>query len=227
MKHAVITYIFGKNKEMLREPKVIDSDVEYICVTDQKYLSSKNWKIIYEPMDDVESLRDRFAYVKYNPFKYTNAEKICVMDSTLEIKSSLMPLFSILDYTEGVFKKHSIRKTLAEELPVWRGRGLRNNVIQKFYYMAKHDGVNLDNVPLVESCMFLIHNNDCGKELCNTVLNYMKFLGNDNNLIITNQCPLSYILHLYHKNEFTLVGINFQKQFFNRYEHNCNKINRT
>ena len=117
MKYAVITYIFGKNQELLREPLVIDKDVEYICVTDQKDLKSKIWKIIYEPQNNVKSLRDKVALVKFNPFKYTNAEKIIIQDSSLQCISSLIPLFeSINEYDIGL-KKHPGRSNLKDELP--------------------------------------------------------------------------------------------------------------
>lgn len=227
MKCAVITYIFGKNKELLREPKYVSQNIEYICVTDQKNLSSKCWKIVYDSMPNVKSLRDKFVYVKFNPFKYTNADKICVIDSSLEIKENLMPLFDELDSVQCIFKKHSIRKNLNAELPVWRGRGLKNETITRFNIMAKHDKINLKDIQLIESCVFFIHNNSFCKELCLIVIDYMKLLGDNGNLIITNQCPLSYIISLYYKDECIFIDYNVQKLFFNRYEHNTNKINKT
>ena len=97
MKYTVFTYIFGKNKEQLREPKFINTEVDYICVTDQNDLKSKNWKIIYEPLVDIKSLRDKTALVKFNPFKYTNADRIIIQDSSLECISSLEDLFLELE----------------------------------------------------------------------------------------------------------------------------------
>ena len=73
MKRAVITYIFGRGKELLREPFVVDKDVEYICGTDQSYLKSKVWRIVYELAIMTQNLRDKVALVKFNPFKYTTA----------------------------------------------------------------------------------------------------------------------------------------------------------
>ena len=96
MKYAVFTYIFGKNTEKIREPRFIDKNVEYICVTDQKDLTSKHWKIIYEPLEDVKSLRDKTALVKFNPFKYTDADRIVIHDSSLEQIASLQSLFEKL-----------------------------------------------------------------------------------------------------------------------------------
>ena len=35
VKKAVLTFIFGSDKEILREPIVVDDGVRYVCVTDQ------------------------------------------------------------------------------------------------------------------------------------------------------------------------------------------------
>ena len=225
--NSVITYIFGKNKELLREPKVIDKDTEYICVTDQKDLTSKTWKIIYEPMEDIKSLRDKVVYVKFQPFKYTNAEKICVMDSSFEIICSLEKLFYYLEENKAVFKKHTNRKTLKDELPLWINRGLRKETFEKFYRLAAYEHVNLEDVMEFEGCIFLLHNDKFCKELCETLIDYMRFLGSDGNLIITNQCPLSYIIHQFYKEHIGIINFNIQKNFFIRYEHNTNEVNNT
>ena len=58
MKNCVITYIFGTDKEQLREPKVIDKDTEYLCITDNLNLQSNNWKIVFDPMKEISSLRE-------------------------------------------------------------------------------------------------------------------------------------------------------------------------
>ena len=56
MNNCVITYIYGSNKELLREPKVIDKDIQYLCITDNPNLKSNNWKMILDPMKEISSL---------------------------------------------------------------------------------------------------------------------------------------------------------------------------
>ena len=48
----------------------------------------------------------------------------------------------------------------------------------------------------------------------------MKFLGNDKQFIITNQCPLSYMVHKEYK-DAKILKLN-QFEYFNRYMHNSN-----
>lgn len=224
---AVITYIFGKNKEKLHDPMVIDENVEYICVTDQENLKSSKWKIIYDPMKDVVSLRDKVVNVKFNPFKYTSVDNVCVMDSTFKIKNSLNDFFNLLETHDAVFKKHSYRKNLKDELPFWRYRGLDYKTIAKFNAMAKHDNINLSNVTQLEGCLFLLKRSELSEDICSTLIKYMKFLGTNENMIVTNQCPLSYIVYKNFKEKTGMFNYDLQKKFFIRYKHNSNAENKT
>lgn len=225
MQKAIITYIFGKNQELLREPLFIDNDVEYICVTDQKFLKSKYWKIVYEPLNEIKSLRDKVALVKFNPFKYTNAEKIIIQDSSLQCINSLTDLYNIINDNDICLKKHTIRTNLNDELPHWISRGLSKLQLFKFKNMAKIDNINLSNIPLYECCIIGIKNNKETKELFNNLLLLMKFLGENGNMIVTQQCPFAYLLKTMYSN--LKIGIIEQSKYFIRFNHNTNKRNYT
>ena len=220
--NAVITYIFGKNKELLRTPLVIDPDVEYICVTDQPDLKSNVWKIVYDNIDQANCIRDKMVYVKYNSFKYTNADKILVMDGSFEIKNSINELFNDDNFDIGL-KLHPIRDNLKEELPVWKKcRNLPDIVISKFNSMAKIDKIELNEVRIYETSTILFKNTKLNKDICSLVLNYMKLLGDDGKLVLTNQCVLSYIIHSYFK-QLNIKIIN-RNDYFNRYYHNTHRL---
>ena len=223
MKYCIITYIFGKNKETLKEPLVVDDGVEYICVTDQKGLRSKTWRIVYDVMPNIKSLRDKMANVKYNPFKYTNADKILVMDGTMEIKSNITTLFESFDGYHIGLKNHPCRSNLEQELPCWKKRGLPQTTINKFGVIAKSDRISLSDVKLYETCLILYNNDELCRKICEINLKYMRFLGDGNDMIITNQCPFSYVMHKFFGGT-KIFSIN-QKGYFNRYSHNSKKIN--
>lgn len=220
MKYAIITYIFGKNKELLRKPLVKDN-IEYICVTDQKDLKSNDWKIIYDEMSEVKCIRDKMVYVKYNPFKYTDADIICVIDGTLEINKSLIPLFEQVKDNDLLVKLHPERDNLYSELCTWiKTRGMPNDSLQKFQVIAKHDNLNLNKKFLLESCVIVYTKNDEVKELCKEELSYMKFLGDKGNLFLSNQCILTILLQ---KAKLKFGFLN-QKDFFKRYRHNSRTL---
>jgi len=195
MKYAVITYIFGKNKEILREPLVVDKDVEYICVTDQKDLKSKIWKIVYDDIPEANCTRDKMVYVKYRPFKYTNADIICAIDGSILIKHSLKKLFEQIKNNEVLVKLHPERNNILDELYVWNKiRNLSIYGIEKFKFIANKDNINLKNNFLIESCVLVYKNDKIIKELCENVIAYMKFLGENNMLFLTNQCTMSLLI---------------------------------
>ena len=220
MKYAVITYIFGKNKEILRKPLVKDN-IEYICVTDQKDLKSSDWKIVYDEMPEVTCVRDKMVYVKYNPFKYTDADRICVIDGTLEITKSLIPLFEQVKDNDLLVKLHPERDNLYVELCTWiKTRGMSNDSLQKFQVIAKHDNLNLNKKFLLESCVIVYTRNESVKELCKEELSYMKFLGNKGNLFLSNQCVLTILLQ---KAKLKFGFLN-QRDFFKRYRHNSRTL---
>lgn len=218
MNLAVITYIFGKNKELLREPLVIDKNIEYICVTDQKELTSKNWKIIYDEIPEAKCVRDKMVYVKYRPFNYTNADYVCVIDGTLEINSSLLSLFEQCKNCDLLIKKHPERNNLSDELNAWiKLRHMNKNDVKKFEIMAKHNSYNLKTKILYESCVIVWSNKNEIKDLCSTVIAYMNFLGT-NILFLSNQCILTFLLNTQYKSlNYDFIN---QKKFFKRYKHN-------
>lgn len=213
---AVITYIFG-NAELLREPLVVDPMVEYICVTDNDKLRSKYYKFIYEPVDQNMRLRDKMAYVKYNPFRYTTANQIVLLDGSCQIIHSLQPLFHTLTTYNIVCKKHPVRTNLYDELNEWtKYRNMPLCVVDKFKSMSAIDGINLTDNGLIESNIMAVNNCHFCVNLFNQVLQYMKWLGYDNHLCDTNQCVLSYLLRKYN----IVPGWLTQTDFIARYLHN-------
>lgn len=219
MKRAVITYIFGRGKELLREPLVVDKDIEYICVTDQKDLKSKTWKIVHDDINQAGCTRDKMVYVKYNPFKYTTANEACVVDGSIQIKASLHKLFEQLKDKDVLIKQHPERTNLYDELQAWvKLRNLPKEYITKFEHMSKYYKISLTTNFLLESCVLVFKNTNAVQELCESVIALMKFLGEKPCLFLSNQCCLTYLLQTLHKN----IKYDWLKQalFFVRYKHN-------
>lgn len=222
MHNAVITYIFGPGNYILREPLVIDPDIEYICVTDNTNLHSDTWNIIYSPMPHIASPRDKVAHVKLNPFQFTSARNICVIDGALQIKSSMVTFFAQLENGNDILlKPHPHRSTLYEELYAWKShRGLPDYCIDKFRAISAVHNISLSDIPVYEGCVIGFRNNPKTTAWCDKCINYMQWLGNGKNMIATNQCVISLMQALDPINVSTLN----QKQWFTRYNHgNWNK----
>ena len=93
-KYSILTYIFG-NYEFVREPLEIDKDCEYILVTDDKNLKSKNWKIVYlnDRFNDYTPISKTF-YVRYHPFEFASTETVFLLDGSMEVRKKLSKLFN-------------------------------------------------------------------------------------------------------------------------------------
>lgn len=218
MKYAVLTYIFGENKEILREPLIVDNNVEYICVTDQRILKSKVWKIIYDPIENAKCTRDKMVYVKYSPFKYTDAEYICVIDGTLEINSSLLPLFSQAENKDLLLKRHPERDNLLSEIVEWiRYRGMLRAEVNGFQKLSEELSVDPRRKFLLESCIIIFSRSEQVKLLCRDVIKRMEELGNPDRLFLSNQCILTLLIQ--NVNFENRIGFIDQKKFFKRYDH--------
>jgi hypothetical protein len=215
--NAVVTYIFGKNTELLREPLVIDSEVDYICVTDQSDLKSEHWRCVIDTIPEAKCVRDKMPMVKYNPFKYTDSDNVIVIDGTIQISSSILPLFKQINKSHLLIKMHRERHCLFDELNAWcQYRQMDPNVILKFYAMASTDGIDLKNNFLIESCIIGFHKSPEILKICQLNLAYMQFLGENGLLCKTNQCPFTYLIEKYRIPYQTLD----QDAYFYRFGHN-------
>lgn len=66
-RYTILTCVFGKDYEKLREIVDPQPDVEYVCVSDNPDLESKTWKIVRP--EDFTKFPDPFAKVfttRYN-----------------------------------------------------------------------------------------------------------------------------------------------------------------
>lgn len=223
-KYVVITFLYGENYTKIYRPLYIDDNVTYICFTDRLDLFSDVWYIKYFPLENIKAYRDKIANIKFNIFNYIDAEKYLIIDSTMEIKSSLSPLFNN-DYIIGL-KHHLVAKNLYHELLRWHDlRNLDIEVVNNFIKQSKQDNIELYDIPVYEGNVLLFSNNIICKNISNDVLSLMKKLSTNNDLIITNQCPLSYIIYKKYRH-IKYFNIK-QANYFNRYLLNENNLNLT
>lgn len=90
-RYAIISFNFG-NYDKIREPLEIDTDCDYLIVTDQEQSANSKWQYIQDKgLADSSPLYASF-YVRYHPFKYTDADIVIVVDGSIQIKHSLRPI---------------------------------------------------------------------------------------------------------------------------------------
>ena len=216
--NSVITYIFGEHQELLRNPLCIDSDTEYICVTDVPTLQSNCWKIIYSPLRHLYHNRLKFAYIKTHPFAYTKADNVLVIDGSMQIRQSIAPLFK-MSY-DILLKPHPLRNTLRDELIVWPNRGLSPDAMLRYIIMAECLKANLQMGPVYETNISLWHRNADTIQFGDITHKMMMKLSQPDSVFLSNQLVMSLLLQT--KFAYLRVGSIEQQPYFIKYDHGTN-----
>lgn len=89
-KYTILSFNFGEY-DLMREPKVIDPDAEYIFVTDRPAKSSR-WKVIVDPKLVNRNPIYSTYYVRYHPFEYANTDTVITLDASIHLNDSLAPI---------------------------------------------------------------------------------------------------------------------------------------
>jgi hypothetical protein len=90
-KYSILTFVFGEY-EKLHEIGEMDSEVEYICVTDNENLKSDTWKIVVDHELDGKGVFDKCFSVRYNPFKYVSSDVVVTVDGSIGLHKPISPL---------------------------------------------------------------------------------------------------------------------------------------
>lgn len=219
--YSVLTYIYG-NKEWLHEPEHYNSNVDYICVTDDRTLKSKHWKIIYDPLKQFNSLRMKFSYVKLHPFHYVNTEHVVIIDGAVQPKTNLDPLVKTCG-NQLLLKQHPSRTNLYDELIAWCNcRGLSEAAMTRYVMMASVFGAKLFAGPLYETCCMVWPNIPSVVKLGDCTFNIMLKLDEPNDPWLSNQLVLAMLL----QTAFTNIKVKLlnQHDWFNRYGHSSTNL---
>lgn len=118
--YTVLMYNFN-NYEILREPEELDSDAEYIYVTDDTTLRSDKWKIVIDDSLNGLSAFEKCYKVRFNLFKYASSPVCIYVDGSIQIHKSLRPLYDafIQSNADLGLNIHPDRATMDEEYAAW------------------------------------------------------------------------------------------------------------
>ena len=196
-KYAVLTYCYGTHR-LLREPLVVDENVAYICVTDDPNFSPMKgsaWTVVYDPWPMFDG-RFRHMNAKFRPFRYADAEKVLVIDSSIEITKSVMPLFEAA--CPGVLlKPHPQVGAIRDELPRWislRGMPLADRA--RFQKMLPLVGAGL-GAKVYEGDVVLWRNTPEARRFGEDILAFVEGAG-EHGPFMSNQLCMSALAVLFH-----------------------------
>lgn len=169
-KYSVLTILMGDYDTLHELPfQNTNENVEFICVTDKKTLTSNTWTIVYAEDVDKEEYNgfDRTFLVRYNPFKYCNSN-ICI-----RIDASILPLCDLQDlvnkFIEGEYECgfciHPKNTLLVDELNDWVSlRNLDQRQLQ-IGYIQNVIGYDINNEGMIQTGIAILKNTPTIQEI--------------------------------------------------------------
>lgn len=200
-KYSVLMYNFN-DYEIMREPKEVDPECEYIYVTDNpKYQNeTKVWKVIVDKDLDGLSAFDKVFTVRYNPFKYCTTDTVIEMDGSIQIYKKLDQLYN--DFTAsgcelGVIV-HPLRFSITKEYEIWKMcRKYPEEQKQKCLKAMSAMGYDFNYKGLYEMTVRIVKKTDRNKMIDEATFDLLKKLGGDK-IDRLDQPVYSFLLnHLY------------------------------
>ena len=210
-KYTILTCITN-GYEPVREPEFIPSDdIELICVTDNKNMTSKYWKIIYE-----ETIH--MFDVKHNPYKYASSDTCLWLDGSYQLLTdpyeNFIKPFKDSD-KEMMISIHDIRHNIYEECIYWLYcRGMITTNVSNYLHFLVNKNYNSDT--LFQTSVILTKNTPAINDIFEKERNFEKKLSLDGPYR-DDQTTLSYIITKYYYNWDKLVLMNFQYTAQNPY----------
>lgn len=226
-KYAIVTFMFN-NYDLLREPLVVDENIDYYCLTDDKQLKSNVWKCIYIPEFDTDKLTgvQKTYMAKYSFTKYiqNNYEYFITIDASIKIINELSSLIDFMEknnYDIGL-SMHPSSKTWNSEYNAWiQTRGLDEKYKEIFMKVSEKYGFDINSeTGLIECTMKIYKNVKLVNDFINDVYN---ILLKENNFADKNdQCYLTLIFNFY-KNKLNTLFFSRQlysnSKYFNSFYH--------
>lgn len=200
MKYAVIMYNFN-NYEIMRDVPdcALDSDIEYLYITDNPNLKANNWKIILDHDLDGLSPFDKCYRVRFNLFKYTDAEMVLYVDGSLQIQKNpkrYFEKFAASGKDVGIMV-HPWRTNMYDEYREWVATRNypKTSAFKCLSYMEEH-GYDIRNYKgLYQLTMRIVKNSKENQELDTRTFEVLRELSEDGKIERIDQTIYSYLLN--------------------------------
>ena len=189
------------NYEMLREipDSAVNDEIEYIYVTDNDKLKSKHWKIVVDHDLDYLSPFDKCYSVRFNLFKYTDAETVLYADGSIQILNDVMPYFKKFEESNNELgiMVHPERNTIYSEYMKWiEIRNYPKYTAMKCLAEMELNGYDVKNYKgLYQGGLRFIKRTDRNIKLDTTCFNLLKKLGENGKIERLDQTIYSYLLN--------------------------------
>lgn len=201
MKYSILMYNFN-NYEILREPLEIDTDAEYIYVTDNKNLKSDKWKIIYDERLEKMSIFEKCYYVRFHLFDYCTTNVCIYLDGSIQINRSLHTLYNnfVESNSDIGLSINGCFNDLREDYSFWiKHRNYPKSCADKCLHFLNLEKYDFDKKGYLECNIRICKNTKLNKEIDDRTYETLKFLGKPT-IERFDQPIYSYIIQKYYNN---------------------------
>lgn len=199
-KYSVLTFVFGTYEKLRDVNCEIESDVEYVCVTDNENLKSDTWKIIVDHDLDDKGVFDKCFSVRYNPFKYINSDTCVRIDGSIGIFKSLTPLIDAFNKSgcDACFMLHPYRDNIIVEYNTWiKYRNFPFERAEKHVNFLTRIGYDFNKRGMIEIGFNICKKTKLTDDINRVMYSTMKYLGDENDIDRLDQTVITAILDRY------------------------------
>ena len=204
-KYTILSFIIGKNYELLHEIVNKQNDVEYILVTDDKELKSNTWNIVYdEDLLKYQSGFERCFAIRYNVFKYCSTDICVTIDGSIEVSGSLDKLietFNVGKY-DICLMPHPIWADFISEYQAWiRMRNYPKENAQLFFKLLSDAKYDCSYKSLFQLCFSIKRNTKTTAAIDSMTMSLLKYLSiSQESFERLDQTVFSFVINRYFSN---------------------------
>ena len=189
------------NYEIMREPREIDPECEYIYVTDNPDLQkqTKVWKIVVDKDLDGLSVFDKCYKVRFNLFKYCSTDTCIYLDGSVQIYKSLRKFYNdfMASGNELGLIIHPLRFSIPREYEIWKQfRRYPEKQAEKCMKAMQAMGYDLNYKGLYEMTVRIVKNTPRNKLIDESCYNLLKKLGTKDCIERLDQTAYSCLMNL-------------------------------
>ena len=224
-KYSILMYNLN-NYELFREPENIDPMCEYLYITDNPYIKSKYFTVIYEN-NEIQGAFEKCYNIRFNLFKYCNTDTCIYLDGSLKIKKSLNKLYTrfINSGCDIGLNIHPERCNLYDEYITWvKERDYNSDDAKKCLKYFKKHNYDLNYNGLYQGTLRICKNTELNEKIDKKTLSILYELRNKDDIERLDQTIYSYVINQFYKN-IRIFPISSQVLYSNyiyKYIHNTN-----
>ena len=201
-KYTILSFIIGKDYELLHEIQNKQDDVEYVLVTDDQELKSSTWKVVYDQnLLKLQPGFERCFDVRYNVFRYCSTDICVTIDGSVGVVGSLDPLVEkfISENYDISLMPHPLWSDFVSEYQMWiKARNYPVENANRFIKFLNDSRYDASYKGLFQLCFSIKRRNATTSAIDQMTWSILKYLSIDQpKFERLDQTVFSYVMNRY------------------------------